>query len=152
MVSYFKSQWLKIIFFVACIVVAAVFAFQPHADSSTVEGLEHNMQLEFAETTWLVSAGIWLLASFSSHHDQCLMKMDKRLLDLESSSKRKDAEIRQLKANQFRPGDAVITDTAEVGHILSIDYDNCTANVQICRDGWTLKLLFSTDNLKLFIV
>ena len=98
MVSYFKTQWWRLLFAASCFGVAIYFALQPAPDISTLEGVNVVTGYMFASICWLLSAFVWLGMSIVDWYDD-------RVTLLEKKQERDDAmfELVQelLKANKI---------------------------------------------------
>ena len=97
MVSYFKTQWWRLLCAVLCFGAAIYFALQPAPDTSTLEGANEVTGYMFSSVCWLLSAGFWYFISLINYNDD-------RIKLLEKEKERNDAmyELVQelLKANQ----------------------------------------------------
>lgn len=79
MVSYFKTQWFRLLVGCICLGLAIFFLFQPAVDESTLEGLSVSMHAGWNAFTWFFSSMLWFVMSFTSYNSECLKKMDERL-------------------------------------------------------------------------
>jgi hypothetical protein len=93
MVSYFKTQWWRLLLCIVCLGLAIFFALQPAADSSTIEGLNENLDNMFASASWLISSLIWGIISFVDYNDD-------RIKLLEAKAKKYDALAEKIDALQ----------------------------------------------------
>lgn len=91
MVSYFKTQWFRVLCGLACIIIALVFAFSPSPDTSTLEGTNSSINTMFASTGWLLSGFVWFGLSFTDWHSD-------RIALLEAKAKKYDALVQEVDA------------------------------------------------------
>ncbi len=84
MVSYIKTQWLRLLLAVVCVGVAIFFALQPAPDTSTLEGTNEAIGYMFASTSWLLSAFVWFGMSVVDWYGE-------RLKMLEAKAEKYDA-------------------------------------------------------------
>lgn len=84
MVSYFKTQWFRLLLAVVCVGVAIFFALQPAPDTSTLEGTNEAIGYMFASTSWLLSAFVWFGMSIVDWYGE-------RLKMLEAKAEKYDA-------------------------------------------------------------
>lgn len=78
MVSYFKTQWFRVLCGLTCIIIALVFAFSPSPDTSTLEGTNNAIGIMFASTGWLLSSFIWFGLSFIDWHSERIALLEKK--------------------------------------------------------------------------
>ena len=78
MVSYFKTQWWRLLIALFCLVMAFVYMFKPAPDTSTIEGLDTLI-------TYMVTAGIhfagfviWSTMSFIDYFQECIELIEKK--------------------------------------------------------------------------
>lgn len=91
MVSYFKTQWFRLLCAVACLVISLVFAFSPAPDTSTLEGTNESISTMFASTGWLISSYVLFGLSFIDWYSE-------RLTALEAKAKKYDAVVDKTNA------------------------------------------------------
>lgn len=91
MVSYFKTQWFRLLCAVACLVISVVFAFSPAPDTSTLEGTNESISTMFASTGWLISSYVWFGLSFIDW-------LSERITLLEAKAKKYDALVEEVSA------------------------------------------------------
>lgn len=83
MVSYFKTQWWRLLFGTIALVLCFVFLFQPAGDSSTLEGLDQDLSNSMTAVAWLVNALVWYFCSFADWSHKRIETMNKRIEKLE---------------------------------------------------------------------
>ena len=97
-VSYFKTQWWRLLFAAICFGAAVYFALQPAPDTSTLAGANEVTGYMFSSVCWLLSASYWFFASLINYNDD-------RITLLEKEKERNDAmfELVQelVKANKI---------------------------------------------------
>ena len=98
MVSYFKTQWWRLIIALFCFVMACIYALKPAPEVLTVEALDEVMTNMFTASLHFICFVIWSFISFISFNDD-------RIELLEKEKERNDAmyELVQelLKANEI---------------------------------------------------
>lgn len=87
MVSYWKTQWWRVLISVFFFLYAIHFAAQPAPDESTLEGVKLAAQYMTNAVAWMVSAILWAFMSVSNWHEDCIRALDKRVTTLEESHK-----------------------------------------------------------------
>ena len=96
-VSYFKTQWWRVLIALVCLVMCCIYVFKPSPDTSTIEGLDTLITYMFNANLYFLSFIIWMLISFINYNDD-------RVKLLEARQERDDAmyELVQelLKANK----------------------------------------------------
>lgn len=93
MVSYFKTQWFRVLCGLTCIVIALVFAFSPSPDTSTLEGTNNAIGIMLASSGWLLSGFVWFGLSFTDWHSE-------RIALLEAKAEKYDALVDKVDALQ----------------------------------------------------
>lgn len=83
MVPYFKTQWRKLLICFASLVLALI---------SLVEGEEINC------LSWSLSAAVWAAGANSSHNEDCIKALEKRVSQLEN---RAITDIDEISKNNF---------------------------------------------------
>jgi hypothetical protein len=86
MVSYFKTQWLKIFLAVVNWVVSFVIAFSSPASPDTIEGLYTLLVYVTAGGLWFLAGCVWMLQSYISHNSDCIQKLNDRVTKLENQA------------------------------------------------------------------
>ena len=90
MVSYFKTQWFRLLVGLACMAGAIHYMFQSIGDQTVLEGLVRNLDNLALSILWWVSSLTWLISSVLSWHDDCLEKLNKRVKALEAEYKKEN--------------------------------------------------------------
>lgn len=86
MVSYIKTQWLRVIISFFCLLVAIHYMAQLAPDESTLEGVKLALQYRINTVAWLVLGLIWAVMSFIEWHEDCIRALEKRVQILENSA------------------------------------------------------------------
>ena len=77
MVSYFKTQWWRLLCAVLCFGAAIYFALQPAPDPLTLEGANEVTGYMFSSVCWLLSAGFWFFTSLIYYNDDRIKLLEK---------------------------------------------------------------------------
>ena len=83
-VSYFKTQWWRLLIALFCLVMACVYALKPASEVLTVEALDEVMTNIFTASLHFIGFVIWSFISFISFNDD-------RIKLLEAEKERNDA-------------------------------------------------------------
>lgn len=98
MVSYWKTQWFRVLIGFVALGFMCYYLFQPGADESTLEGFRENSENACVALCFFITAMIWFLCSIIEHYKD-------RIELLETKQERDDAmfELVQelLKANKL---------------------------------------------------
>lgn len=86
MVSYFKTQWHRLLFALFAIVMACTKFFSTAPDLTTIEGVMKLNDLTISGVFWLITAIIWAVMSFVDHNSACINKLDERLKVIEKAN------------------------------------------------------------------
>lgn len=78
MVSYWKTQWFRVICGTVSIVLFIIFLFQPGADESTLEGLRENLNNCFAALCWFINSMFWFVASIIEYNCDRIKLLEKK--------------------------------------------------------------------------
>lgn len=78
MVSYFKTQWFRLLISLISIGLCLYFLFQPGADESTLEGLNQNLGNAFAALCYFLTAMIWLISSVIEYNSDRIQLLEKK--------------------------------------------------------------------------
>ena len=104
-VSNLKTQWWRLLLGLVCLIFACVYAFQPAADESTLEGVRENLKTMINATSWLLSCLLWFVISFLNWHEDCIRELDKKNRDLEERvealENRAITDIDEVNPNHF---------------------------------------------------
>lgn len=77
-VSYFKTQWLRLLIAVFCFVMACIYAFRPSPDTSTVEGLDQMISYTLTFAMYFGNFLIWFYASVIDYFKDRLEALEKK--------------------------------------------------------------------------
>lgn len=83
-VSYFKTQWWRLLIALVCLVMCCVYVFKPSPDTSTIEGLDTLITYIVNANLYFLGFMIWMLISFINYNDD-------RVKLLEAEKERNDA-------------------------------------------------------------
>ena len=77
-ISYFKTQWWRLLVAIFCLVMACVYIFQPSPDTTTIEGL--NTLIAYMFTAGLHFCGfiIWSFMSFIDCNQKRIKLLEKK--------------------------------------------------------------------------
>lgn len=78
MVSYFKTQWFRLLVAIICLGVSIYYAFQPAAETLTVETLDEAMSAMFNATGYFLSFIIWISISFIDFNSDRIELLEKK--------------------------------------------------------------------------
>lgn len=78
MISYWKTQWWRILCAAMCFGAALYFAFQPAPDTTTTEGINQVIGYLSSSIGWLISAVFWFLMSFIYHNEDRIKLLEKK--------------------------------------------------------------------------
>lgn len=78
MVSYFKTQWFRLLVAVICLGLSIYYAFQPAAETLTVETLDDAMSALFTATSYFFSFIIWISMSFIEFNSDRIELLEKK--------------------------------------------------------------------------
>jgi hypothetical protein len=84
MVSYWKTQWWRIVMALMCLVPCIVIVCTSTATSDSVEGLTELMSELFSFYSWFFASCIWLVMSIVDHNSDCIKKLNDRIEELEA--------------------------------------------------------------------
>ena len=83
-VSYFKTQWWRLLIALVCLVMCCIYIFKPSPDTSTIEGLDTLITYMVNANLYFLSFVIWMFMSFILHSED-------RIKLLEAEKERNDA-------------------------------------------------------------
>lgn len=86
MVSYWKTQWFRVLIASVHLGLALFYMFQPAPDTSTLEGLNALTSNMFSATVQVTCFFVWLFMSFIEYHADCIKALEKRIEILEDSA------------------------------------------------------------------
>lgn len=78
MISYFKTQWFKLLVAIICLGFSIYYAFHPAAETLTVETLDEAMSIIFTATNYFFSFLIWIFMSFISFNSDRIKLLEKK--------------------------------------------------------------------------
>lgn len=84
MVSYWKTQWWRLVMAVMCLVPCIVIVCTSTAKADSVEGLTELMSDLFSFYSWFFASCIWLVMSIVDHNSDCIKKLNQRIAELEA--------------------------------------------------------------------
>lgn len=64
MISYWKTQWFRVLIAFACLVMCCVYAFSPSPDTTTIEGLDKVITNLANAGLYFLGFSIWMIMSF----------------------------------------------------------------------------------------
>ena len=76
-ISYFKTQWWRLLIAALCFGAAICFALQPAPDTSTLEGANEVSGYMFSSVCWLLSAGFWYFISLINYNADRIELLEK---------------------------------------------------------------------------
>ena len=85
-ISYFKTQWFKLVIGIAYFVLACIHLFSPAIDTSTLYGLRAYTEDSIIIVFYFVTSMIWLLLSVFSYHSDRIEQLENRISALETNS------------------------------------------------------------------
>jgi hypothetical protein len=83
MVSYFKTQWFRLIVAVFCLVMASIYALQPAGDPTTLEGLNQDLGNMVSAGIYFAGFLTWSVISFIDYNTKCIQSLEERIKKLE---------------------------------------------------------------------
>ena len=83
-ISYFKTQWWRLLFAAICFGAAVYFALQPAPDTSTLAGANEVTGYMFSSVCWIITSFFWFAMSIIDWFGE-------RLNMLEAEKERNDA-------------------------------------------------------------
>lgn len=78
MISYFKTQWFRLLVAIICLGFSIYYVFQPAAETLTVETLDEAMSAMFTATGYFFSFLIWIIVSFISFNSDRIELIEKK--------------------------------------------------------------------------
>lgn len=106
MVSYFKTQWWRVLIALISLGFACYYAFQPAGDLSTLEGLNKDINLMLSAGTCFTGFLLWLFISIIDYYDDRLELLEKKaekydaLCELVEALREANEVDRELEAQQ----------------------------------------------------
>lgn len=78
MVSYWKTQWFRVLVGLVSLGLMCYQLFLPSADGSTLEGFHENSENAFVALCFFINAVIWLLSSIIEYHKDRIELLEKK--------------------------------------------------------------------------
>lgn len=83
MVSYFKTQWWRLLCAVLCWIPIIIIICTSTATSETVEGLATITRDLVSCGSWMLASCFWCIMSLVDHNSDCIKKLNERIQYLE---------------------------------------------------------------------
>jgi hypothetical protein len=83
MISYFKTQWGRLLIALIYLVAACYYLFQPAADTTTIEGLNKTLNNMFTGGINAISFTIWMIYSFIDYNSDRIKLLENKIKELE---------------------------------------------------------------------
>ncbi len=77
-VSYFKTQWFRLLIATVCLVVALIYAFKPAPEVLTVETLDEVVGNMFIAVCYTFSCFVWLGCSVIEYNSDRIELLEKK--------------------------------------------------------------------------
>lgn len=77
-ISYFKTQWFRLLVAAVCLVIACIYAFKPAPEVLTVETLDEVMGNMFTAACYTFSFFIWLSCSAIEYNSDRISLLEKK--------------------------------------------------------------------------
>ncbi len=78
MVSYFKTQWWRLLIALICLVMCCVYTFSPAPDTTTVEGLDKVISNMVTAGLCFLDFIIWMVMSFINYLQDRIELLEKK--------------------------------------------------------------------------
>ncbi len=78
MVSYFKTQWFRLLVALVCLVMCCVYAFKPAPEVLTVEALDEVLSNIVSANIYFLGFIIWMIMSFIEHLQDRIELLEKK--------------------------------------------------------------------------
>ena len=78
MISYWKTQWWRLLCAVLCLGAAIYWALQPAPDTTTLEGTNEVIGYLSSAIGWTISAAIWFLMTFIYHNEDRIKSLEQK--------------------------------------------------------------------------
>ncbi len=78
MVSYFKTQWFRLLVALFCFVMTCVYVFKPSPDTTTVEGLDTLVTYIINASLYFTGFLIWFFASVVDYNEKRIELLEKK--------------------------------------------------------------------------
>ena len=83
MVSYFKTQWWRLVLAALCFIPIIITCCTSTATTETVEGLTEVTSEVFSCFGWFLASCVWCIMSIVDHNSDCIKKLNERIELLE---------------------------------------------------------------------
>lgn len=77
-ISYFKTQWWRLLIALFSLVMAVVYIFKPAPDTSTLEGMDTLITYMINTSLYFVGFIIWSTISFIDYNQKCIELLEKK--------------------------------------------------------------------------
>jgi len=78
MVSYFKTQWFRLLVALFCLIMCCIYAFKPAPEVLTVEALDEVMSNMLTANIYFLGFIIWSFMSFINHLQDRIELLEKK--------------------------------------------------------------------------
>lgn len=78
MVSYFKTQWFRLLVAVFCFVMSCIYALHPAGDPTTLEGLNQDLGNMVSAGIYFAGFILWSVISFVDYNAKCIQLLEKK--------------------------------------------------------------------------
>ena len=104
MVSYWKTQWWRIILALVSLVAALFYMFQPAADSSTIEGLNETMSDIVNAGVYFTGFIIWTFLSVIEYNNDRIELLEKKAEKYDALEQKFDAMLEYIETLELACG------------------------------------------------
>ena len=77
-ISYFKTQWFRLLVSLFCFVMACVYVFKPSPDTTTVEGLDTLITYIIIASLYFTGFLIWFFSSVVDYTEKRIELLEKK--------------------------------------------------------------------------
>jgi hypothetical protein len=98
MVSYFKTQWWRLLCALLCFIYCVVIVCTSTSVADSVDGVYMVMKDVFRFILWFLASCFWMITSFTSHNSDCIRELNKRVQYLEA---RAITDIEETGPNEY---------------------------------------------------
>ena len=78
MVSYFKTQWWRLLIALFCFVMSCIYALQPAGDPTTLEGLNQDLGNMVSAGLHFANFILWSVISFIDYNTKRIQLLEKK--------------------------------------------------------------------------
>lgn len=78
MVSYFKTQWFRLLIALVCLVMCCIYAFKPAPEVLTVEALDEVLSNMLTANLYFIGFIIWSFISFINFNSDRIELLEKK--------------------------------------------------------------------------